>query len=188
MPNTPVVASPPIERPEPAAVPPVAVADPAPETPPTVDLAAVVLPPPPQLAPPPAEPGAPPPAEPDAPKSKVGATLRLERPGEDGWSAFTVELEIDDGWHIYPPQVTAGLGGPTTLEAEGLELRNLDFPRGVERRPVPGEPPLRVYEGRVAIRGELRRTADGARLVAGFQPCGEGRCLPPASHELELSD
>ena len=130
------------------------------------------------------------PAPAAAPRSKVAARLDVDSPAEDGWRSFTLELEIEPGWHIYPPapaadEANAGLGGPTTLEGDGLALRALAFPRGVERRPVPGEPPLRVYEDRVAIRGELRPVGDAGRLVVGFQPCGESSCLAPERLELE---
>ena len=121
---------------------------------------------------------------PSSSESKVAPRLEMGRPGEDGWRAFTLELEIEPGWHIYPPAATAGLGGPTAVEGDGLELRGLAFPRGVERKPVPGEAPLRVYEGRVAIRGELRPAGEDARLIVSFQPCGERHCLTPARLEL----
>ena len=122
------------------------------------------------------------PAAPPAsdPESKVAARLDLAAAGSGGWRPFTLELEIAPGWHIYPPAAAGGLGGPTTVEGEGLEVRGLAFPRGVESRPVSGAPPMRVYEGRVAIRGELLATGGGGRLIVGFQPCGEGRCLAPA--------
>ncbi len=133
-----------------------------------------------ELFPEPVRPGA------DSPESRVAASLEVEAPGEEGWRPFIVELEIAPGWHIYPPATAGGLGGPTTVEGDGLELRALAFPRGVESRPVPGAPPLRLYEGRVAIRGELRPAAGGGgRLIVGFQPCGEGRCLAPARLELD---
>ena len=117
--------------------------------------------------------------------SKVSASLVVESPGEDGWCPFTLELEIEPGWHIYPPGVEGGLGGPTTVEGEGVEVRELAFPRGVERRPVADEPPVRLYEGRVAIRGELRPESEEGRLVVGFQPCGEGVCLAPGRLALD---
>ncbi|MFQ5349988.1 MAG: thioredoxin domain-containing protein, partial [Thermoanaerobaculia bacterium] len=110
----------------------------------------------------------------EAPDAKVRGSLAVEAPGEDGWRAFTLELEIDPGWHIYPPEVEGGLGGPTTVEGDEVELRGVVFPRGVERQPVSGEPSLRVYEGRVAIRGELHRVADEGRLLVGFQLSGAG--------------
>ncbi len=125
-------------------------------------------------------------------ESKVTARLEVETAGQDGWRGFTLELEIEPGWHIYPPAGAAGaggerpgLGGPTTLEGAGLEMRALAFPRGVERRLVPGEPPVRVYEDRVAIRGELRAAGEEGRLVVGFQPCGASSCLAPERLELE---
>jgi uncharacterized protein YyaL (SSP411 family) len=120
-------------------------------------------------------------------ESKVSASLEVDPPAEDGWRGFTLELEIEDGWHIYPPGTTAGLGGPTAVEGDGVELRELTFPRGVERSPVPTEPPLRIYEGRVVIRGELRSGADEGRLAVSFQPCGEQRCLAPSRIELRPS-
>jgi uncharacterized protein YyaL (SSP411 family) len=119
-----------------------------------------------------------------SPESKVVPRLQVDSPGEGGWRTFTLELDIEPGWHIYPPEATAGLGGPTTLEGESLELRGLAAPRGVERRPLPESGPLRVYEGRVAIRGELRATGDDPRLIVSFQPCGDHRCLAPARLEL----
>jgi uncharacterized protein YyaL (SSP411 family) len=122
---------------------------------------------------------------PDSPESKVAAALNVAAADEDGWQPFTLELEIEPGWHIYPPAVDGGLGGPTTVEGEGVELRSLAFPRGVESRAVPGEPVLRVYERRVAIRGELRPAGEGGRLIVGYQPCGEERCLAPARLELD---
>ena len=87
--------------------------------------------------------------------------------------------------HVYPPDTEDGLGGATSVAGDDLEVRGLAFPRGVERQVVRGEPVIRLYEGRVAIRGEMRVTGDQPRLIVGFQPCGEGRCLAPVRLELE---
>ena len=53
--------------------------------------------------------------------------------------------------------------------------------------PVPGEPPLRVYEGRVAIRGELRAagTPEG-RAAGGRLPALRREIELPGSGRLEL--
>ena len=125
----------------------------------------------------------------DAPEARVEPRLRVERAGDDGWRAFTLELEIASGWHVYPPVGAEGPpapGGPTTLEGEELELRRLVAPPGVERRPAPGREPARLYEGRVALRGELRPTGERPRLIVGVQPCDDRRCLPPVRLELAI--
>ncbi len=123
----------------------------------------------------------------DSPEAKVAARLDVEEPDEHGWRAFTLELEIERGWHVYPPQTEGGLSGATTVAGDDLETRGLAFPRGIERQVVRGEPAIRLYEGRVAIRGEMRETGAEPRLIVSFQPCGEGRCLAPVRLELEAN-
>ncbi len=117
----------------------------------------------------------------------VGARLELGERLDDGWRRFSLELSIADGWHLYPPGVDPGLGRPTGLAGHDLELRELALPRGVERRPAPGQPPARLYEERVVLRGELRPAGERPRLELSFQACDERRCLAPASRLLPVA-
>jgi hypothetical protein len=55
-------------------------------------------------------------------------------------------------------------------------VRNVRYPAGEEFPSRYSQQPIAVYTGKVEITGEASGTA---RLSITYQPCDEGRCLPP---------
>ena len=104
---------------------------------------------------------------------------------KDGeWSPFELRLSVARGWHFAP------LGGATdrvlAISAEGAEIELVDVPEPVEL-PLEGSP--RGLEGEVAVTGRWRARREGGagpKLRVRYQVCGEGRCLPETTLELDF--
>jgi uncharacterized protein YyaL (SSP411 family) len=110
----------------------------------------------------------------------VAARLELG-PAHDGEREFTLDLEIEDGWHVYAhdpgEDFLLGIG----VRVEDGELLDVVYPPGAALEA--GGVVARVLQGEVRLTGRVR----GARplLVVGYQACDDQRCLPPA--ELALA-
>ncbi len=121
-------------------------------------------------------------------RAVVRPRLNLQPAGGDGWRPFSLELAIEPGWHLYPHATPPDVGFPTAVESEDAELRGLSYPPGVERRSAYLDRPLRLYEDRVVLRGELRAPPAAGRLLLRYQPCDDRRCLPPTTVEIDLPE
>jgi hypothetical protein len=104
---------------------------------------------------------------------------------EGGWRRFSVELHVREGWHVSANPASPAFLAPTEIRAGGYaEVRDLRYPEGRTLRSELAPEPLRVYEGRVQIEGEVRGEKPSVLLV--YQACDETRCLPPVTREIRL--
>jgi len=73
------------------------------------------------------------------------------------------------------------------VRAEGVELRNLQYPEPDELQPDFAQAPLAVYERQVEVTGEVAAGPSGeGRLLVTFQPCDASRCLPEATLSVPI--
>ena len=104
----------------------------------------------------------------------------------DGWRPFRLALTIEPGWHIQANPASEEFLIPTTVRAEGAELRDLRYPPPREMPSRMSERPLAVWDGTVEITGEIGKLTPGARLHLTFQPCDDLRCLPEVTEEVAV--
>ncbi len=126
----------------------------------------------------------------------VTASLSNDFHMTDGRAAFTVTLDIAEGFHINAQKPTLPYLIPTLLElqdAEGYQF-SADFPDPVEHQFQYADQPLAVYEGKVVINAKLRRLPettgdlpDTAALVLKYQACTDSACLQPSSIRIPLA-
>lgn len=111
-------------------------------------------------------------------------TSRLVR-GRD--CRVAIELTMEPGWHINANPARPDFVIPLTITADGsagVELVEIDYPKGINLEVEGIETPLSVYEGTVLVTGTLR-IPDGApevldlRLKLKLQTCNNQTCLPP---------
>jgi hypothetical protein len=114
-------------------------------------------------------------------------TLHLHLDSEtDGWRPFRLSVTVETGWHLQANPASEDYLIPTTLRAEGAELRNIRYPEGSRLESSFSDQPLAVYDGTVEITGEVGNAALDGRLVLAFQVCDDSRCLPEAEREVAL--
>jgi uncharacterized protein YyaL (SSP411 family) len=99
--------------------------------------------------------------------------------------AFTLELVIAAGWHLYRTGEAAGEEAtvvPLEVEARDGELSDLEI-RAPRSDAQAGEPDRAgaIYSGQLAVSGVLVSRGPNSRLVVSFQACNDRRCLAPES-------
>jgi len=104
---------------------------------------------------------------------------------------FTVEVEIEQGWHIYGRPLPEGYV-PTTLtfeEVEGVAFGEVDYPAPRPYRFEALGETLHAYEGRIVLKASvLNRRREGFVVKAHlrYQACDDRECLPPQEMGVEL--
>jgi len=129
----------------------------------------------------------------------VSATLthpaRPVRPGQN--VTLTVDMQIEEGWHVNSSRPTLDYLIPTRVTFPALDagqVVDVAYPEGhlVELKFAPGEK-LSVYEGKTTIRATIRPPADtppGRTEMPGrltYQACSDKTCLPPETREFRLA-
>ncbi|MEU1520102.1 hypothetical protein ABZ490_49700 [Streptomyces sp. NPDC005811] len=105
---------------------------------------------------------------------RVQAVLHVDA-SDSGHQAFTLDLLVEEPWHVYGPDAASGL--PVLVEAaDPMRLTALRIPSGPD-----GE-----LSGRVAITGTVTGALPGAHFVVRTQACDGPRCEPPARARLTL--
>lgn len=108
----------------------------------------------------------------------------------------SVNIVIDDGWHINGHEPAQDFLVATTLSFElpdGIEVSAVEYPQPHTRRlAVGGDRDLRLYENSVVIEGELHYVANAASgvkpaAILYYQACNDTVCLRPASLTVPLS-
>jgi uncharacterized protein YyaL (SSP411 family) len=94
---------------------------------------------------------------------------------------FSVNLSVKEGWHINANPASSRYLIPTEIRGA---VEEVVYPEGVSRTFAFSKEALSVYDGRLAIQGELREHADSVELV--YQACDDTRCLAPVSKTLPL--
>ncbi len=108
----------------------------------------------------------------------------LGRGEDEDWKPFRVEIETRKGWHTNANPAGEGLV-PTSVAGVLGRVRNLRYPAGEAWDGGGG--PVPVYQGRVAIEGEIEHRGGGAPAVeVAYQACDDARCLPPVSRIVRL--
>jgi uncharacterized protein YyaL (SSP411 family) len=98
--------------------------------------------------------------------------------------AFSFELQIASGWHIYGKDPDNELpAGVQALQVEGRQTRLLDLEISA---PQVGQMP--IHRDVVRISGRAERDGKKPRMVISFQACDDRRCLAPESVVVDLSD
>jgi len=122
----------------------------------------------------------------DAAEGLVIPELHLAAGAEGGWRPFRLTLKIEPGWHVQANPASEEYPIPTSVRAEGAEIRGLRYPEGRRVTPSFARDPLAVYEGTVEITGEIGALSPEAVLVLTFQPCDDARCLPEVTREVAV--
>jgi Disulphide bond corrector protein DsbC len=107
-------------------------------------------------------------------------------PESEGWRPFRLSIAVEPGWHLQANPASEAFLIPTTVRAEGAELRNVRYPEGSRLESRFSDQPLAVYDGTVEITGEVGQAALDGRLVLAFQACDDARCLPETEREVAL--
>jgi uncharacterized protein YyaL (SSP411 family) len=120
----------------------------------------------------------------------VGLHLEIGA-GAGGWRPFRLVLDVAPGWHLQANPPSESYLVPTTLAAEGAELRSLSYPAGEPLRVAFSSQPAAAYQGRLELAGEIgpaaTSPASGApRLLLTYQLCDDRRCLPPVTRTVPL--
>lgn len=104
-----------------------------------------------------------------------------------------VTLDIDRGFHINANPASFDYLIPTRLALVGLDPVSVAYPPPVRFQPKFADTSIDVYEGKVAIRALLPKTAveDTRRVVPlrailTVQACDAATCLPPADLTIVL--
>ncbi len=114
---------------------------------------------------------------------------RLRR--DDETNHFTLQLAIDEGWHINADKVLQKELIPTRVSAadRGWRVDQLVFPEADEVRLDFQTMPLLVLQGQATIAGRVRRPRDSSaplRLLLTLQACDSSHCLAPQTRTLVL--
>ena len=121
--------------------------------------------------------------------AEVKVTVQAAKPDSAGKQVITIQLDINQGWHVYSnPVGNDDLAGAQTVISVGGKTKpasvKIDYPKGqVINDKILGK--YGVYEGKVAIKATVQR-ADGAKdpleVSVKFQACNDkGSCLFPAT-------
>jgi uncharacterized protein YyaL (SSP411 family) len=102
-----------------------------------------------------------------------------------GWRPFRLSVTVEPGWHLQANPASEEFLTPTTLRAEGAELRNVRYPEGHQLESKISET-LSVYDGTFEITGEVSQIGMSSELVLTFQVCDDSRCLPETTREVAL--
>jgi uncharacterized protein YyaL (SSP411 family) len=118
----------------------------------------------------------------DEARAVVEVTGELGRADDDVWKPFTLDLDIQSGFHVNPHPVHDPNLVATSVAGVLGKLRNVRYPEAAAGKE--GGP---VWRGRVRIEGEIEHRGGGAAAVEiVYQACDEGRCLPPVSRLVRL--
>jgi hypothetical protein len=94
---------------------------------------------------------------------------------------FRVVAEIAKGWHVNANPASSAYLIPTEVRGD---VRDLVYPEGKSMKLSFSDEALSVYDGEVAIEGELGPGASSLTLV--YQACDDTRCLSPVEKVLAL--
>ena len=112
--------------------------------------------------------------------------------------SLTVELQITDGWHINSsrPLQENLVATRLSVDGAGLELRDVEYPRGEVVSLGFQDDPVSVLHGVFSIRAQVAMAGAEAGAEAGengvihlaltLQACDDQKCLRPETLALEL--
>ena len=97
-----------------------------------------------------------------------------------------LEIEIDDGWHIFSekPEIEGIKATQVSLDpSDAYSVLKITFPKPVAVRSPIFQKDLNFYQNKVTISMLLKAEVAGEIPVKGtlaFQACSDKLCLPPA--------
>ncbi|RMH59241.1 MAG: hypothetical protein D6679_02390, partial [Candidatus Hydrogenedentota bacterium] len=101
-------------------------------------------------------------------------------------SVLEITVIIPKGFHFQANPVSEPGLIPTEVSFElprGVELEEIAYPAGTEKRVDFSPEPVRLYEGRIEIRARFSGTP-GRHQIRGklrYQPCDDAQCFRPIS-------
>jgi hypothetical protein len=110
--------------------------------------------------------------------------LAAETPG--GERAFTVTLDIAEGWHLNANPASLEFLIPTTVATDDGTALVMEYPAGEVTKFAFAEQDLSVYQGRISLQGRLPKSSSAKALSLTYQACDDDRCLPPVTRVLAL--
>lgn len=119
---------------------------------------------------------------------RVTATLQQS---ESKANQLSVELVIENGWHINANNIGIAKLIATELTLDNGRAKAISYPKGIEKTVTFTDSPLALYQGRVKIVAELQKGTDHltvAPIVATIrlQTCSDSVCLPPETLRMVL--
>jgi len=129
----------------------------------------------------------------DAKKKAVSVSAQLDSPtyARGQRVGLTVELQIEDGWHIYGKPIPEGFW-PTTVEVKagkGVRVEEVHWPKPVPFEMEGLDEKFFAYSGTVRARTHLVLLTTGDQtieVVVRFQACNDRTCAPPGEVVLKL--
>lgn len=119
-------------------------------------------------------------------ESVVQSHLRVDAETSNGERAFTVTLEIAEGWHLNANPASLDFLIPTSLATDDGQSVEVAYPAGEVMRFAFAEDALSVYEGRIDLQGRLPKEFSAKAIELTYQACDDARCLPPVTRLLAL--
>lgn len=125
--------------------------------------------------------------------TKVSATVSASKADPSGTRRVTVELKIEDGWHLYAnPTENAGLAANqttlTVLTGKGKQVdAKIDYPEGLLKKDkLTGE--HKIYKDRIMIQAVVPNAgADALKLRIRVCACSDEKMLCLVPGEVLLS-
>jgi len=124
--------------------------------------------------------------------AQVHAPAKISAPAHASVEA-TVTVAIEAGYHIQSnhPKLDYLIPSQVSLTpADGIELKQTDWPKPEEHKFSFSADPLTVFEGDVPVRLRLATGAPGTHTIQGslhYQACTDQLCRPPATAPFTLT-
>jgi DsbC/DsbD-like thiol-disulfide interchange protein len=131
----------------------------------------------------------------DKSDSKVKATAKATKAGDDGKQTVTLTLEIEKGWYIYANPVGAedfeGNKTRVAVSAKEKVAASVKYPAGKVKVEKIGKEELKIhiYEDKVTIQAVVTRTMGDSsplQISIDVNSCNKGTCLPPGKLKLTV--
>jgi len=127
--------------------------------------------------------------------SKVKATAKATKPGDDGKQTVTITLEIEKGWYIYGNPVGAedfdANKTNVAVSAKEKVLASVKYPEAKVKIEKIGKEELKIniYEDKITITALVTRTMGDAsplQISIDVNSCNKGTCLAPGKVKLTV--
>ncbi len=134
-------------------------------------------------------------ADPFAEPVTATGYVSLSNVPQGGNARIAVEIRMQAPWHVNANKVTEDFLVPTTVEFElpdGVTLRGVVYPRGVEKKLEFAESPLRLYEGTIHVGAVVDVSPDAAQgdttvtARVTYQACDNEKCLLPETIDVAI--
>jgi uncharacterized protein len=112
---------------------------------------------------------------------------------KSGNPELTVEIALDDGWHINANKISVKDLIPTELKLNNGKFAFIIYPQTVTKKLGFTQTPLQIYQGTVHIRAELQqgtKLTSNTPIIASItlQACSTRLCLPPETLRIYIRE